>query len=666
MLRKIHLDFHTSPETEGIGKGFDPELFAETMAAAHVNYVATPGKCHYGHVYYDAQVAIPHPHLEDRSMFPRTVEACLKRGIKTQAYWTLGLDATWAQKKPEWRQTYEDGTKADWGVYQHMCFASPYVEEVVIPEILECLERCPGIVGFWFDISLYVDGAFYSGGFNKSAEERLGEHCDDESARWELARKIIRERCIQIDEAIKAVLPDAENFFNTLVNPSESENLGLVHLNEIENPIQFHGPEKMSAYIRWLRGQGVPSIGLVSRFQGPWSDPGTLRTDDQMMFDVARTVALGCDISMGDHRYPDGHLEPEAYRRIGKAYKPVVALESLLESASPLTELLLVGSVERGNGLLSPEFSPLTKHASRVLEELGLQFDMATLADPWPEADCILLLGEEAVTPEIRERLEAHVAKGGALLALDHAIDGAEALLPAEPVAWEASSEAAVGNMGSIGHVSSVACDAGAAGPAGHFIRFDAEVGGEDFPYLVSTPARILRAGEGSTVLAWRHLPVSAKPPFASFDAHSPLVIQRDRVIYCSPNLMAEALEVGSPQPAGMLKAMLSRLIPNVLVEHDAGPTVSAHLHETPEGRLLHLVHWSMDRWEKQVNSSTRFPTLAEITVSICCEAEVKQVRCRIGEGELSFTQKGCHVTFTLPRLHIWEVVELRMASRAE
>jgi hypothetical protein len=39
MIRKIHLDFHTRPEVQGIGAGFDPELFASTLAAAHVNYL---------------------------------------------------------------------------------------------------------------------------------------------------------------------------------------------------------------------------------------------------------------------------------------------------------------------------------------------------------------------------------------------------------------------------------------------------------------------------------------------------------------------------------------------------------------------------------------------------------------------------------------------------
>ncbi len=661
MLRKIHLDFHTAPETQGIGQDFDAELFADTLAAAQVNYLATPGKCHFGHVYYAAKVAIPHPHLADPDLFPRTVAACLKRGIRTQAYWTLGLDATRAKLNPAWRQTFADGSFANWGHYLHICFASPYVEQVVIPELLECLERCPGLVGFWFDISLYVDGAFYSADFNRLARERLGERAVDAQARWELARQIIRERCVQIDTAIKTVMPTAENFFNTLVNPGESGNLGLVALNEIENPILFGGPEKMSAYIRWLRGQGVPSIGLVSRFQGPWSDPGTLRSAQQMRFDVARTVALGAHISMGDHRYPDGHLEPEVYRRLAPVYAEVEAMEKLLESARPLTEALLVGALDAatGHGSLAPQLTPLAQQAVRVLEELGVQFDLATTADPWPATDCIIYLGEQPTTPEILARLQAHVAKGGALLAMNHAIDGAEALCPAAVVPWQAPQEEAVGNMGNIGHVGTVGAAAGAAGPSGDFIRLSPALGGEDFAYLLTLPARILQADGDADVLAWRHRPVSARPPFAAPEPDSPLIVQKGMVIYCSANLFGEAAAVGSPQPGTIIQALCRRLLGKPLVEHDAGPTVAAHLYEAEDRYILHLVHWAFDRWERGRNSAATFPLLAPITLQLQLRGRIERAIGLPNGEELAYFQSDGICRLTMPSFRIWQVAVL-------
>ena len=37
--RQIHLDFHTSEHIPGVGAAFDPEQFAGTFKAAHVNSV---------------------------------------------------------------------------------------------------------------------------------------------------------------------------------------------------------------------------------------------------------------------------------------------------------------------------------------------------------------------------------------------------------------------------------------------------------------------------------------------------------------------------------------------------------------------------------------------------------------------------------------------------
>ena len=272
MIRKIHLDFHTRPEVEGVGAGFDPELFAETLANAQVNYLATPGKCDFGNTYFAARVGHPHPHLAMPELFPATVRACAARGISVQAYYCLAMDEYVATQHPDWAQRYQDGTCPTWGM-PLLCFASPYIDEVVIPGVVEMIERCPGIVGFWFDICLYISRAFYSSWFEQAARTRLGAEADDEMARWGLARSLIRECCQRVDAVVQQHLPGAENYFNTLVVPGEPQNILLQPFQEVENPILFGGPEPMTAGIRWLRAHNARTIGLVSRFQGPWIRP---------------------------------------------------------------------------------------------------------------------------------------------------------------------------------------------------------------------------------------------------------------------------------------------------------------------------------------------------------------------------------------------------------
>lgn len=668
MIRKIHLDFHTDPATRDIARDFDAAAFADTLAGAHVNALATPGKCHFGNIYYASRVGHTHPHLRDAEMFPRTVAACSARGIRVQAYWTLGLDAHIAQQHPEWRQRYADGTYGSWGYYLHMCFASPYIDRIVIPEVLECIERCPGLAGFWFDISLYIDAAFYSEGFEAAARARLGERASDVNARWQLAREIIRERCMQLDAVIKTKLPDAENYFNSLVVPGEPANIALQDFQEVENPILFGGPEKMTSNVRWLRGHQAPTIGLVSRFQGPWSDPGTLRTSDQMRFDVARTVALGCHVSMGDHRYPDGSLEPEVYRRLAPVYAEVKQLERWTDGAQPCLEATLLAPVLRGSGkgLLFPDIPPATSQTARLLEELGLQFDIATTEDDIPDAGLVIWPGEEPGSPELMQRLQRHVARGGALLAMGAALEspGAEALFGARKLEWTPPASSAVAvtsaSVASIGHVGVTGDDARACGPAEQFVRLRAALGGEAFSQILTRPTRLIEALTGSEVLGDRHAPVSARPPFPAREPAGPMIVRKGRVIYCAADLFAEAAETGSPSPARIVEALCNLLLAAPMVRHSAGDTVVAHLHRTASGgRVLHFVQWALDRWNKQVNPARAFPVLGPIEVTLHAPEGVGDIRLQPQDTPLPFALRNGLCTFTLPRLHVWQVVSV-------
>jgi len=665
MIRKIHLDFHTRSEVPDIGAGFDPERFAATLADAHVNMLATPGKCQFGNTYFGTRVGHPHPHLAQSEFFPATVAACVRRGIRVQAYFTLGLDDVTAETHPDWRQLYKDGRCARWGS-RHMCFASPYIDEVVIPEALEMLERCPGICGFWFDISLYCDGSFYSPFFEQAARLRLGAKADDVHQRWLLGRQLIREACRRIDAAIHARLPEAENYYNSLVIPGEPENLPLQPCHEVENPILFGSPEYMTAAVRWLRNRGQPVVGLVSRFQGPWMDPGTLRTEDQLRFDVARTLALGCHISMGDHRHPDGSLTPEVYRRIGAVYADVVRCEPWLEKAAPCCEAILLTEIERGSPHILPSLPAVTIHAARLLEESGLQFDLRSVDEPIPTVPLVVWPGQRPAGETLRASLRQHLARGGALLAMDAAAVGLEELFGVKLLPWQAAATAAATEgstpkteISDHGHVRGTADDRGPAGPAGHFVRSLPELGPDDFPRLITPAAPLIEPLPGTRVLAERLPAVSTEPPCPAAKAIGPFIVQRGQAIFCAAPLFLEALERGAPGPAELLEAMLQRLLPRPLVRHSGGSTVAAHLHRSPDGYVLHLVHWALDRWGKSVNSARVFPPLGPIEVRLDLPEPVVRVTLQPQGTVLAVRRDAGDCCFTVPGMRIWQMLEI-------
>ncbi len=552
MIRKIHLDFHTHPDVQQIGAGFDPERFARTLAEAQVNYLATPGKCDFGNSYFAASVGHPHPHLAMPDLFPATVKACVARGIRVQAYYCLGMDEYVTGIHPDWSQRNKDGTCPSWGM-PLVCFASPYIDEVAIPGVIEMIDCCPGIAGFWFDICLYVNGAFYSSWFEQAARARLGADAQEEMARWQFARKLIRERCLRVDAVVQQHLPGAENYFNTLVIPGEPENIPLQPYQEVENPILFGGPEVMTAGIRWLRAHSAQTIGLVSRFQGPWMDPGTLRSEDQLRFDVARTVALGCHVSMGDHRSPDGSLDPEVYRRIGLVYGDLVKSERWLDGAQPCREAVLLSEIERGAPHIAPTLPQLTLHAARMLEEIGLQFDIASVEDPLPATRLLIWPGQQPGSPALLAALRRHLDNGGSLLAMDAALEGLEEVIGAHEVTTD-------GGINTPSKESGLAGNGHVLQPAGSFFRTTslARVGAnhKEFAHVITQPSRLLQADEGVQVYAERLAAVSRTPPCAGRQVQGPAIIRHGRVIYSAVPLFTEAMQTGTPFPREVIRQL--------------------------------------------------------------------------------------------------------------
>ncbi|HOS94107.1 MAG TPA: beta-galactosidase, partial [Armatimonadota bacterium] len=109
-FRQIHLDFHTSEQIPGIGSEFDPDEFADTLKAAHVNSVTCFSRCHHGWIYHDT-ARFPerrHPHLT-RNLLKEQIDACHQRDIRVPIYITVMWDHFTARRHPEWIAIDETG-----------------------------------------------------------------------------------------------------------------------------------------------------------------------------------------------------------------------------------------------------------------------------------------------------------------------------------------------------------------------------------------------------------------------------------------------------------------------------------------------------------------------------------------------------------------------------
>src|SRR5262245_47298134 len=102
-FRQIHLDFHTGPAINDVGRDFDAKAFAARMKEAHVNSVTVFAKCHHGHLYYNTKHPARHPGLKrGLDLLGEQVEALHSAGIRAPIYISVQCDEYAGEIHPEW------------------------------------------------------------------------------------------------------------------------------------------------------------------------------------------------------------------------------------------------------------------------------------------------------------------------------------------------------------------------------------------------------------------------------------------------------------------------------------------------------------------------------------------------------------------------------------
>ena len=648
MIRKIHLDFHTPPYVPDVACDSDPAAFAGTLADARVTDIVIFAKDQYGLTYFPTRAGTRHPNLRRPNLLGDLVQACASRGIRVQAYFTLGLDPQAAIRHPEWRQRLPDGEFSSWGpAVPHMEFASPYIEEMVMPQLDEAMEAAPGVAGFWFDICLYFGAAYYSAFFDQYAAAHARVDADLQT-RSRLAYRILRETADKLNRHIARRMPGAQNYYNTLVTAGGGERAAFESATEVEAPPFFVNNDTMAVTLRYLRTLPVPVIGLTSRFQYPWTDIGALRTHDQILFDAASVIAAGGHISIGDHGHPHGRLEPLVYERIGAIYRYFEQMESWIDGTRPVAEAAVITNwdVKPENSI--GEVPPAARCALRMLGEIGIQADLVGLDADLGRYRLVVWPGDQPADAALAARLRAFVQAGGRLLATGLAWRGLEDLFG---IASVQPGQIPVKNA-----------------HWGDYVRPTAALPGLD-PWRQVSYERlwIVTAASPTVALAERVLPVvtgrapdhlGSTPPAPGTDADGGVIVRRGGAIYSGLPFFASFQAHGNAVFRDYAAALLDLLLPDRLIRHDGGPNVEVALHAGAAGRVVHLVQWASERWPTRHMYPARAPRLAPVTVEVR-GAQPRAVRSLPDNMALAFAHEDGGTRFATPSFTVHQAIAM-------
>ena len=655
-FRQVHLDFHTSEKIAGIGSQFDPEEFAATLQAAHVDSITCFARCHHGMLYYDTQ-KFPerrHPHLT-RNLLAEQIEACHARNIRVPLYITVRWDYYTSTRHPEWVVVDEKGCLVgtppfEPGFYRNLCLNTGYVD-FLAEQTAEVCELLP-TDGVFFDIVFPVPCACHA-----CLEGMLAQGLDPSRAedRWSYARDVCRRFQERMTGLVQSYHPEATIFYNAgHVGPSLRHRLNTFTHLELESlPSGGWGYLHFPVTSRFARTLGLDLLGMTGKFHTSWGDFSSLKNPAALEFECLAMLAAGAKCSVGDQLHPTGRIDPATYDLIGGVYAQVEAAEPWCADAEPQVEVGVLTPEEFVTGSAGFTLPGAALGATRMLQELHQQFDLVDSETDFARYRVLILPDEIPVGEALAAKLRAFLAGGGKLLA------SAKSGLTPE------GDRFALAEMG-LEYV----------GPAPYSPDFlvpgKLGEGLADTGYVMYLPGVEVRPQAGAEVLSpvlkpyfnrtWEHFCSHYHTP-AEGPADYPGVVQNGGCLYFMHPVFTQYHQNAPLWCKRLVGNALARLLPEPLVKTTAPSAAVVTLNAQPaQNRLVvHLLHYVPERRGQAFDTIEEVLPITGVCLSVRVDQPVSEVRLVPQEQGLEFRQEGGRVEFLVPEVRGTQMVEIRV-----
>lgn len=422
--RQTHLDFHTSPDIEGIGSQFSKENFQTALKLGHVDSITVFAKCHHGLCYFPTEIGTMHPHL-DFDLTGAMVEAAHEIGVKAPIYITAGWSHNDAVEHPEWIQIRKDGTYHTTEHYEtNSTYNSPkkhcawhmlclndgngYTEHIYqLTE--EICRRYKNVDGLFYDICVVGEECYCESCLKGMKEMGLNPETDAKRY-FSLKRQAFMKKCTDI---MKKYHPDGTIFFNSGgADPKKTEVHDYQTHFEMEDlPTAWGGYDKLPLRAKFFANKGKAVLGMTGKFHLDWGEFGGFKSKEALKAEIATMALYGVGASIGDHLHPDGKMEKETYKNIGYAYE-------YLEKIAPFC----YGGKSIANiGLFLSDHWDANEGISKILQENQLDYKVVTDKN-FDDFDTVIISEKATMDEEELTSLKNYISKGGKVLLMADAL----------------------------------------------------------------------------------------------------------------------------------------------------------------------------------------------------------------------------------------------------
>jgi len=448
----LHYDLHANRGDKDLGTRCGEKDLLPMLRLMAPDWVQTDCKGHEGYVSWFSRTpgaAIPKGLRKDALKQWR--EVTRKMGLPLHCHYSGIWDKAAGSRHPDWCVVGSTGKvvgapfgqNANQPASGRMCPRSPYVDTLMIPQLLELIDRY-GVDGFWIDGDLWAVEPCYCKRCRKAFTAKTGlqsppveEKDPNWPAWWTFTLESFEEYVTRYCDAVHRHNPGVlvcSNWLQTFANPGEPK----VPTDWISGDnVWVFGLDGSRCEARWLSARGKPwdimlwgfyrSHGM-DRLDSPW----VAKPPQMVMQEAATLLAFGGNVQTyenpGDVR--DGRLIPWRQKRLAETRRFVKRRRVICQDSETIPQIAVLHSehhvrtTTRGKNLMwSVDTAPVKGAVFALLENhFGVDIlDEWALLPRLSEFPVVVAPEQHAMSDDMIQALKTYVRSGGKLI-----VSGAE------------------------------------------------------------------------------------------------------------------------------------------------------------------------------------------------------------------------------------------------
>ncbi len=647
LTRKVHLDFHTSPDIPKIGCKFDKKQFQDSLKKGKVQSIVLFAKCHNGYTYYPSNVGKMHPNL-DFDLLGAQLEAAHEIGVHAPIYIPIGWSELDAIEHPEWcvdsfdkkQKVYYPCTEENKDQprpYTHWSLLCPTGEYLTLVERLteEVCQRYAPVDGLFFDICFFELCVCPR---CKAGMQKLGLNPDNRADVDEYFEKVRIEMMERLSGILRKYNKDACVFYNgsctSINNPAYLPYQSQFEMEVL--PTMEGSFDEPDFYCRQLERYGKDIFGMTARFQGTWGEFGTYKGKEALKCEVANCLSLGVGVIVGDHCHPNGEMDEATYENIGYAYDYFEKYEGVCLNTKRVADIGVVRAEDHWNANLGVNSFLLAHH---------LDYTIVDYPEDLQGIKLLILPDNVILKEDLLVAVQRYIDNGGKVLASGTSLKNL--------------------NVG-IEYLDEVRTDV-------DYILPNFDIGLKESPFLMQRAAYITDGTKGGFIpcakvvkpyfsRTYEHFSGHKNTPYSMEERSIVGAWKKDNILYFAHDIFTIFHDYGSPYLRAYIMGLFNELYPTRIVAvKDFSSVGRVRLRKSEEGKFyaLHLLYAVQSKWQ-QVFTLEDYPTQynTEVTLDVP-ENIVSASFAQTGE-ELSVVKKDGKTVVTIPKWAMHALVVLK------